>query len=219
MSHPFLGKLKRDIVFRIRLFLSLSLVFNFAYAVFLFSVSRIYMSKWFFVTSAYYGLLCAVRALAFAQFNPQKPLYKKAFAVRAIGYILLLLNATIFTMLFILIYTTPPVKHHEITVIALATYTFSAFALAITGEVKHFNSENPALPCVKTIGLISAGVSMVTLTNTMLATFGQEDLPLRSILLPILCGVASVFILVCTLLLIGKMNSILRILKDEQERK
>ena len=56
---------------------------------------------------------------------------------------------------------------------------------------------------------------MLTLTNTMLATFGSENELLRSIILPILSGVVAIFIIVCAILMIKKANNDLKVLKNE----
>ena len=212
-------KVQSDIAFRIRFFLSLSLLFNFAYALFLFIISRVYGSRWFFVISIYYGLLSTARIFIFSQIDSKKPLYKRILLMRACGYFLFLLNLVVSVMMFLLIYTSPPVKHHEITVIALAAYTFSALTIAIVGGVKHFRRDNHVYSCVKIISLISASVSVVTLTNTMLVTFGEETMLLRRIILPILSGVIAIFIILCALQMILKANTDLRILENEKERK
>ena len=122
-------------------------------------------------------------------------------------------------MMFILIYTTSTIKHHEITVIALATYTFSDLTIAIISSIKHLKNNNHVYSCVKIISLISASVSLITLTNTMLATFGKDTTILRKVILPTLSGVVAVFIIICAILMIIKANTDLRILKNEQTRK
>ena len=119
--------------------------------------------------------------------------------------------------MFLLIYGNQFVKHHEITVITLATYTFSALTVAIWGSVKFIKKNNYLFSCVKLINLISASVSLVTLTNTMLATFGQDNALLRSIVLPILSGVVSLFIITTAILMIRKANLDLRVYKNAKE--
>lgn len=219
MLSPFLKKIKNDTQMRIQLFLFLSVVFNFTYALFLFIISRVYFSKWFFVMSIYYALLSTARIFIFFQNKPENHSLKKILMMRACGYYLLLLNLVVSLMMFLLIYTAPYVQHHEITVITLATYTFSALTIAIIGGVRYLKRNNYVYSCVKVISLISTSVSMLTLTNTMLATFGDDNGLLRSIILPILSGIVSIFIIVCAILMIKKANYELRVLKNEQKRK
>lgn len=210
-------KIRNNIDFRMKFFLIISLICNFVYTVFLFVVSKIYSSKWFFIMSIYYGLLSIVRIFIFPQINPQKELSKKIKVMRASGYFLVLLNIVVIVMMFLLVYTTQYVKHHEIVAIALAAYTFSALTIAIMTSVKHLKSDNHVYASVKVISLVSASVSMVTLTNAMLATWGTEDMLLRKIILPTLGGAVSIFIIVSSILLIRKANFDLRILKNEEE--
>ena len=216
MFSAFLKRIKDDKDYRIRCFLLISLVFNFVYALFLFIVSKVYFSKWFFIMSVYYGLLSIARLFIFFQ-TKQNKLRKKILLMRICGYFLFLLNLVVSVLMFVLIYTTHNVEHHEITVITLATYTFSTLTFAIIGSVKHIKNNDHVYSCIKVISLISASVSLVTLTNTMLATLGKEKLLLRSIILPILCGAVAIFIIVCAVLMIIKANFDLRNLKNEQK--
>ena len=193
----------------------LSLLFNFGYAIFLFVVSQAYFSKWFFVMSIYYALLSIARIFMFFETTPKSSLRKKILIMRACGCFLLLLNLVVSVMVFLLIYTVPYAKYHEIIVITLAAYTFSALTLAIVSIVKHLKKNDYLYSCVKVINLISASVSMLTLTNTMLATFGDETTLLRNIILPILSGVVAIFIVVCAILMIRKANNDLKVLKNE----
>lgn len=217
MWFSILVKIKTDANYKAKLTLILSLIFNVGYAIFLFVISQIYHSKWFFVMSIYYGLLSAARIFIFLQLSPQKVLRSKIATMRACGYFLLLINVVVSFMMFILIYQSGVVKHHEITVITLATYTFSSLSLAIIGSFKHLKQNNYVFSCAKIISLISASVSMATLTNTMLATFGEDNMLLRKIILPLLCGAIAIFIIVCAILMIRKATLDIRTLKNEEE--
>ena len=215
MFSAFLKKIKDNIEFRIKLFLLISLIFNFGYAIFLFVVSQVYFSKWFLVMSLYYALLSTARIFIFFEINPKNSLRKKILIMRACGYFLFLLNLVVSVMVFLLIYNAPYTKYHEIIVITLAAYTFSALTIAIVNIVRYLKKNEYVYSCVKMISLISASVSMLTLTNTMLATFGSENELLRSIILPILSGVVAIFIIVCAILMIKKANNDLKVLKNE----
>ena len=215
MFSAFLKKIKDNIEFRIKLFLLISLIFNFGYAIFLFVVSQVYFSKWFLVMSLYYALLSTARIFIFFEMNPKNSLRKKILIMRACGYFLLLLNLVVSVMIFLLIYTAPYAKYHKIIVITLAAYTFSALTIAIVNIVRYLKKNEYVYSCVKVISLISASVSMLTLTNTMLATFGGDNTLSRSIILPILSGVVAIFIIVCAILMIKKANNDLKVLKNE----
>ncbi|MBO5926586.1 MAG: hypothetical protein J6Q38_03400 [Clostridia bacterium] len=218
MFSNFFERIKIDTTFRIKLFLCLSFIFNTAYSVFLFVVSQTYSSKWFFVTSIYYGLLSVARIFVYLQISPQKQLVSKIKTMRACGCFLFSINLVFSTMMFILIYGNRYIKHHEIIVIALATYTFTSLTMAIINSIKNLSKNNYLHSCAKIISLISASVSIVTLTNIMLSTFGENNTLLRSIILPVLSGFVSIFIIVCAILMIRKANLDLRKLKNGKER-
>ena len=217
MLSDFLRKVKANADFRIKLFLLLSLIFNLSYSIFLFILSQVYFSKWFLVTSIYHALLSFARLFMFLQTVIEKQEQKQILIMRDCGYYLLLLNLVVAVMMFILIRTTPPVKHHQITVITIATYTFYTLAIAIISSLKQLKSNNHVYFSVKVISLVSASVSMVTLTNTMLATFGENQTLLRSIILPILSGAVSIFIILCAIFIIIKANFDLRMMKNEEK--
>ena len=212
-------RIKTDTAFRIKLFLRLSFIFNIAYSFFLFVVSQIYSSKWFLTMSIYYGLLSVARIFVYLQISKQKKLISKIKTMRACGYFLLFINLVFSTMIFILIFGNQYVKHHEIIVITLATYTFTSLTMAIINSIKYLRKKDYLYSSAKILSLISASVSIVTLTNTMLCTFGENNLLLRSIILPILSGFVSIFIILCAIFMIRKTNSDLRNLKNEKERK
>ncbi len=217
MFESFWSKIKNDINFRIKLFLLLSIVLNFVYALFLFILSRVYFSKWFFVMSNYYALLSLARIFTYLQTNPKKHLRKKMLLMRACGGFLILLNFVVSVMTFLLIYTQEPVKHHDITVITLATYTFSSLTIAIISSVKNYKNSNYVYFFIKMISLISTSVSLVTLTNTMLSTFGEGNTLLRNIVLPSLSGAVAIFINMCAIFMIIKANLVLRTLENEKK--
>ena len=212
-------EIRKDADLGIKVILFLSLLFNFVYAIFLFVVGLVYYSEWFFIMSIYYGLLGIVRIFIFFQIKPEKKLRKQIVIMRICGYYLFLLNMVVAIMIFVLIYSSQQVRHHEITVITLATYTFFSLTIAIIGSIKYFRRNEHLYSCAKVISLISASVSMVTLTDTMISTFGTEESLLRDVTLPLLSVFVSAFIIVCAIMMIKKANIELRKIKNEENRK
>ena len=217
MKARFFQKVIKDDRFRIKSFSCVSLTFCAAYSAFLFFIAVANSSRWFLVTSLYYALLCAARIFAFAQMKPKRKPYAKMKFLRACGWFLLLINVAVSLMSFVLINDEQRVRYHEITVIALATYTFGALALSIVGGVKCFKRDSYSYSCAKLIGLVSSGVSFITLTNTMLFVFGEQDTQLRGIMMPLVSAAVSVFIILSAAFAVRRANGELRILKDEKE--
>lgn len=73
-----------------------------------------------------------------------------------------------------MIYWNRSFNHHEITTITLAAYTFTSFTMAIVSFIKYRKNNRPIYKAIKTINLVSACVSVITLEATMLTTFGQD---------------------------------------------
>ena len=216
MPTEFFKRIRSDVSFRIKQFLMLSLLCNAAYSIFLFIISRLYDSQWFFIVSVYYALLSTSRLFLFRQTAPHKQRRERIKTMQNCGYFLLLINLVISAMMFILIYRGQTIKHHEITVITLATYTFYSLTVAIVSNVRYAKKKNPVYFSAKMISLISASVSLVTLTNTMLATWGDSG-ELRAIILPLLSGAVSIFIVLSAILMMVKSSLELRRRKSEKE--
>ena len=210
-------RIRKDIPYRIKLILCCSFIINLGYALFLFVVGEIASTRWFLVSSAYYGVLAILRIYLFGNLISHKQLVSKIKIMRACGIALIVINLVVSKMMFFLIHENQTIEHHEITVITMATYTFSALILAIYNSVKYLKKNDHLHFSVKIISLISASVSLVTLTNTMLATFGAEEVVLRSIVMPLLSGAVAIFIILSAVTIIRKANLELRKLNNEKE--
>lgn len=219
MLPHFIARMKKDSAYRTTLFLCLSFLCNTAYAAFLLVAGIIYSSTWFFAVAVYYALLAIVRIFVFRQLSPKKSLTAKIKTVRACGVFLFLINVAVSGMMFLLLNERTAVGYHEITVITLAAYTFSALAFSIFGTAKYARADDHVFTCCKTISLVCANVSMVTLSSTMLATWGAENHTLRKVIMPLLCGTVAILIIVYALVLIHTANERLRSLSYEQKRK
>ncbi len=216
MFSNFFKKNKNQTTNRLKVFLCLSLVFNIIYTIFLCVASLIYHSEWFLIMSIYYASLSVARVFLCAKISKDK--LTRIKTMRAYGNFLFLINLLVSILMFILIYKKQPIKYHEITVITLATYTFYALTVAIVNGIKYLRKNDHVYLCVKVTSLVSASVSIVTLTNTMLATFGENNQALRSIILPFIGGLVSIFIIVTAVFLIKKSNLDLRKLKNAKQR-
>ena len=105
--------------------------------------------------------------------------------------------------------------HHEITTITMATYTFTAFTMAVINMVKYRKYNSPVYSASKAISLAAASVSMLTLESTMLTTFddGNTDALTRKILLGATGGVVSVFIIIMAIYMIVQSTKKLKAFK------
>ena len=92
---------------------------------------------------------------------------------RACGWVFLVMNLALALIVFFMIYWNRTFRHHMITTIAMAAYTFTSFSMAIVNVVKYKKYNSPVFSASKAISFAAACVSMLTLTSTMLTTFSD----------------------------------------------
>ena len=83
------------------------------------------------------------------------------------------MNLALTMIVFFMLYWNRTFEHHMITAIAMAAYTFTAFTVAIVNVVKYKKYNSPVFSASKAISFAAACVSMLTLTSTLLTTFGD----------------------------------------------
>ena len=167
-----------DVQLRINLSLYFTVGFNAVYALFQLCLGLWHHSAWFYAMAGYYLLLGLMRLSLVrhtryhAAGEDSRTEWRK---YRFCGWLLLVMNLAlaIFTLYFVFRIRVFP--HHEITTIAMAAYTFTALTLAIVNAVRYRKYGSPAYSAAKAISLASATVSMLTLENALLATFGEGE--------------------------------------------
>lgn len=206
---------------RLRVNVSLygSLVWNAAYAVFQLGLGFWHHTFWYYSMAGYYIVLAVMRFFLVrhtSKHNPGEKMREELIKYRACGIVFLLMNLTLSVMVFFMIYWNRTFNHHEITTIAMAAYTFTAFTRAIINIVKYRKYNSPVYSASKAISLAAACVSILTLESTMLTTFndGTMDLFTRRLFLGLSGGVISVFIIVMAIYMIVQSNKKIKSLKE-----
>ena len=205
---------------RLRVNVSLygTLIWNTAYAVFQLGLGFWHHTFWFYSMAGYYIALAVMRFFLVRHTSKHKPgeqMKEELIKYRNCGWVFLLMNLTLSVMVFFMVYWNRTFNHHEITTIALAAYTFTAFTMAVINIVKYRKYNSPVYSASKAISLAAACVSMLTLESTMLTTFGDGsmDALTRKILLGSTGGVVSVFIIVMAIYMIVQSSKKLKALK------
>ena len=178
-ENKYIVRLTNDVHLRMNIILISTLIINIAYALLQLAMGIYHKSFWFYSMSIYYILLTLIRLYLSnytRKYKVQENLKIELKKYRFSGYILLLMNLTITVILFFIIYWNRTFYHNEITTIALAAYTFLTFTMAIINFIKYRKYNSPVYSAAKSITLVAACVSMITLTTTMLTTFGSDDL-------------------------------------------
>ena len=192
-----------DVRLRINLSLCGSFLLNAVYAAFQLGLGLRHRSAWFYSMAGYYLLLGLMRLMLVKYTRghaPGQQLETEWKKYRLCGVLLLLMTLvlTIFILYFVL--RIREFKHHEITTISMAAYTFASLTLAIINAFRYKRYGSPAYSAAKAISLVSAIVSVLTLENAMLTAFGQDNSELfRQIMLgatgaAVVCAVQGIAI-------------------------
>jgi len=166
---------------RLRVIVSLygSLAWNTLYGIFQLWLGIYHHTFWFFSLGVYYICLAIMRFFLVRhtrKYAPGEKMHTELVKYRACGWVFLLMNLALTVIIFFMIYWNRSFVHHEITVIAMAAYTFTAFTVAIVNVVKYRKYNSPVFSASKAISLASALVSMLTLESTMLTAFSKETM-------------------------------------------
>lgn len=209
-----------DIRLRINVSLTGNILWNSAYAALQLGLGVYHRSAWFYSLAAYYFSLALMRfflARHIAQYKPGERMRKELRHYRACGWAFLMTNAALSAMIFFMIHQNRLVRHHEITTITMAAYTFTSLTISIINVLKYRRFQSPVFSASKAISLASACVSMLTLEGTMLATFSGENMTPQSqrLFLSLSGGAISIFIVTMAIYMIVKSNQKMKRLENE----
>ncbi len=226
----FFGKFKRENKFAVRWFtdrhlrvnVSLygSLLWNTAYAVLQLGLGFWHGSFWFFSLAGYYLCLAVMRFFLVGytkRFKPGERVRSELVRYRACGIAFLIMNIALTVIILFMVYLNRTFRHHEITAIAMAAYTFVSLSAAIVNIIKYRKIGSPVYSASKAISLAAACVSMLTLESTMLTAFGSDKVTpaFRSIMLGVSGSAVSAFIIGMAVYMIFKSNKQLKLIKEK----
>jgi len=221
-ENRYVRRWNEDTRLRVNVSLYGSFFWNAAYAAFQLGLGFWHRSFWFFSMAGYYICLALMRfylSRYTRKYTPGEKMFTELKKYRACGIVFLLMNLALSTMVFFMVYFNRTFHHHEITTIAMAAYTFTAFTLAIISIVKYRKYESPVYSATKAISLASACVSMLTLTATMLTTFGDgtTDMLMRKLMLGSTGAAVCLFVVVMAIYMIVQSSKQMKALSAEKE--
>lgn len=211
---------KNDVKLRVRISLYGSFIWNSAYAVLQLGLGFKHHTAWFFSLAGYYMSLAFMRFFLMfhiGKYDVGENKRAELIKYRTCGIVFLIMNLALSVMMFFMIFLNRGIRHHEITTIALAAYTFTSFTLAVVNTVRYRKYNSPVYSASKIISLAAACVSMMTLEATMLTTF-NNDMPqyVRKIFLCFTGVAISAFILVMAIYMIATATAGLRKINNER---
>ena len=175
-ENSYARKWQEDTRLRVNVSLYGSLAWNTLYGIFQLWLGFYHHTFWFYSLGAYYICLAIMRFFLVRhtrKYSPGERMRAELRKYRACGIVFLVMNLALALIVFFMIYWGRSFKHHMITAIAMAAYTFTALTVAMINAVKYRRYKSPVFSASKAISLAAALVSMLTLESTMLTTFGN----------------------------------------------
>lgn len=160
-------KIRTDRDFRAIVIMSLSAVFNTVYGIFSIVVGLISLDPYLISSGVYYILLAAIEIVLLLR-------RKITVSMRPYGVLLLILDLSLSIMTFYTLFTGSVKVQNEIVMIAIATYSFVRIGLAIKNFIDARRRSDLTLAIMRSISFSTALVGMLSLTMSMLVTFGGE---------------------------------------------
>lgn len=212
----------QDVHLRTKVTLTGNVLWNSAYAAMHLILGFYHRSAWFYTLGGYYGSLAIMRfflARHTLRHRPGDEMVQELKHYRTCGWIFLMMNLALSAMVFYMIYENRLIRHHEITTISMAAYTFTSLSVAIVNVVRYRKYNSPVFSASKAISLASALVSMITLEGTMLVTFNSGTLSPAAarLFLSLSGGAISMFIVTMAVYMIVTANRNLNSLEHHHE--
>lgn len=183
-KNKFLNMLITDYSKRTTIFTLSGTIINIVFTIFFIVEAYIYKSPWLGAFGLYYLILSFQKvfilifgSLIKKKYKEEVIKYEKSAAKLYLfnGFFLLILNTTIIFIVLIITYKQPVNIKDTITAIAIATYTFYKFGLSIYNIVKAKKKQDYVILTIRSIAIIDALISMLSLTITLISTFGEID--------------------------------------------
>lgn len=210
-----------DTHLRINISLYISLAINIAYVLLQLGMGLTHQSVWFYSLCVYYLFLAIMRffLLRYTKTHDIVETSKLEWLIyRFCGLLLLFMNGALSAIVFYITWQGRTFRHHEITTIALAAYTFFSLTKAIVQVVKFRRYKSPVYSATKVVSLTSALVSMLTLETAMLTSFGGEGQELfNRIMTGATGGIITVTVLVIAIYMIVNSTKQIKIFNVQEK--
>jgi len=177
-ENPYYLRYTADVRLRMSVSLLRACLFNAAYAVFQLCLGIKHASVWFYAMAGYYLILGLMRLMLInhvRKYRPGQNMAREWRKYRLCGACLLTVNFALAIFILYFVFRIREFRHHEITTIAMAAYTFLSFTIAVTNVIRYRKYASPVYSAAKAVSLVSASVSMLTLENALLTAFGQNN--------------------------------------------
>ncbi|MBR3862295.1 MAG: hypothetical protein IKM42_01400 [Clostridia bacterium] len=168
--------------------------------------------------AVYYILLTVMRFFLLRdlkQLTPGRGYTEELHRYRFCGIALAAMTPALLVIVSFIIWQNRGFSYHSITTIAMATYTFGAFTVAIVNIIKYRKYNSPLLSASKAVSMTTASVSMLSLETAMLSAFGSEsDTTFRQLITGLSGAAVCLFVLGMAIYMITHAAKELKIRKQ-----
>lgn len=182
-NHPLMKKFRStavgekyltDVRFRAGVSLYQGFFINLLYIVMKLVSGILYRSAWFIALAVYYILLAVMRFLLVRRLNVQDKCVEWR-RYRFCGVMLLFMNQALAGIVIFMVHQNRGFDYPGLLIYAMAAYAFYAVTIAIVNLVKTRRQKSPILSAAKAVNLVTALVSILSLTTALLSQFGSGD--------------------------------------------
>jgi hypothetical protein len=177
-TNKYVSMYSSDPHLRIKLSLFGTLVFNIVYSLFQLALGIGGNSLWFYSLAGYYFLLALMRLSLFyhtQKHHPGEMMLREQLIYRMCGIGLLPMTLALSVIIGYVAMKSQSNVQSNIITIAMAAFTFTSFSIAIVNVFRYRKYNSPVWTASKALGFVSALVSMLTLEDAMIASFGSEE--------------------------------------------
>ena len=169
-------RLWREQRYRVVFSTAMGLVFHALYALYHGVLGVANRSLWFVAMCAFHAVLSSMRlCVVLCERKRTAPAFAETarFVARLCGGLLILFSFVLSGVIYLSLAQDIAIRHHEIVMITIATYTFYKITLAVLRATRRRPPGDPLLAVTGIIGYAEVAASLLTLQRSMLVSFGQ----------------------------------------------
>ena len=219
-ENRFMSRYLSDVQYKMKVSLYGSLAVNIVYVFLQLGFGVYYQSFWYYSIAIYYALLAFMRFFLLRETVKGflgRDVFREYLHYRLSAVLLLLMNMALAIIVFFIVWLKRGVEYSPIITIAMATYSFGAVITSAVNIKKYRRQTSPITAAAKTVSLMSALVSIVSLETAMLSAFGsEEDGELRTVITAVTGGAVCVAVLAVAVYMITVSTKEIKKLKGEK---
>lgn len=217
-GHRLGNRLMTDAAYRMYLSLHISFGINLLYAAANLLSGILYRSVWSITLSVYYLILAVMRFLLLRfvwRVGIGQDREKELKRARLCGMILMTTNLALSGVIILVIVRDRSFAYSGILIYAMAMYTFYVTVHSVVSIFRYRKYNSPVMSAAKSVSLVAAMVSMLSLTVAMLSRFGDENTPshFRRVMVGSMGAAICVVVVMLSVYMIVRANKELKMLR------